>query len=134
VVAVEPAPRARGVFALVVEESDLVGCGISAHTGQVCVHEQARAEAVMCELEFGKLEEIVGVGARVVREEAPVGSDNEDTKAGVFGAAEYKQGVRVRRPCKRQGAGEFIRKLSDDGRGRGGPKVGATGGAHDRGW
>jgi hypothetical protein len=29
---------------------------------------------------------------------------HEDTKAGVFGAADYKQGVRVRRPRKRQGA------------------------------
>ncbi len=128
-----------------VEESDLVRCGVSAHAGQVCVHEQARAKAVLCGLEFGELEEVVGVGARVVREEAPVGTDkgavrygalvfDEDTKAGVFGAADYKQSMRVRRPRKRQDAGEFIRKLTDDGRGRGGPKVGAAGGAHDLGW
>jgi hypothetical protein len=119
--------------------------GPRTHRPGVHVHEQARVRAVLCELEFRELEEVTGVGARAVREEAPVGSDkgavrhgalvfDEDTKASVFGAADHKQGVRVRRPRKRQGAGEFIRKLSDDGRGRGGPKVGATGGAHNRRW
>ena len=29
---------------------------------------------------------------------------DEDTAASVFGAADYKQGVRVRRPRERQGA------------------------------
>jgi hypothetical protein len=83
---------------------------------------------VLCQLEVGELEEVMGVGAGIVGEEAPVGSYrdavgygalvfHEDTEAGVFGAADYKQGTRVRRPRKWQGAGEFIRKALDDGRG-----------------
>ena len=79
------------------------------------VHEQARARPVRAEVWFRELEEVVGVGARAVRQEAPVGSNmgamrygalvfDEDTAASVFGAADYKQGVRVRRPRERQGA------------------------------
>jgi hypothetical protein len=96
----------------VVEESDLVRCRVAAHAGQVSVHEQARASAAQCEIEFRELEEAVGVGARAVRQEGPVSSDksamrygalvfDEDTTARVFGAADYKQGVRVRQPRKR---------------------------------
>ena len=115
VLAVEPALGSGGVFALVVEESDLVRSGVAAQAGQVCIHEQARARAGQCEVGFRELEEVVGVGARAVRQEAPVGSNmgamwygalvfDEDTAASVFGAADYKQGMRVRRPRERQGA------------------------------
>jgi hypothetical protein len=102
----------------VVVEGDLVWWGVAAQAGQVSVHEQAGvAEA---ELKVRELEEIVGVGPWAVCQVTPVGPDgdamsdsalifDEDTEAGVFGAADYEEGVRIRRSRERQGAREFIR-------------------------
>ena len=81
-----------------VVEGDLVRY---TQAGQVCVHEQARASVAKSEVEVRELEEVVGVGAGAVRQEAPVGSDegamwygalvlDEDTKASVFRAADYE--------------------------------------------
>jgi hypothetical protein len=57
---VEPAPRARRVLALMVEEGDLVRWRFAAQAGQVSVHK--KAGVAKAELEVRKFEEIVGVG------------------------------------------------------------------------